>query len=175
MMDKIMDEIKQIVKDEYQRGYQEGYDDGVLDCRRERAKYTAEKLYDALRLICDIPENGGMSISDVVSVFGTDNVYTMLPDFSAKEIIDRVEAYKEKKEQEEEEIRVGDVLKAIAEIDEDDALEYIVTYIDADHKHYDCVCTDGAAYQDVDIQTMAKTGKRYKIIFTEEKNGIVSI
>lgn len=46
MMDKIMEEIKQIVKDEHQRGYQEGYDDGVLDCRRERAKYTAERILD---------------------------------------------------------------------------------------------------------------------------------
>ena len=174
-MDKIMEEVKQIVKDEYQRGYEEGYAEGKLDCRRERAKYTAEKLYDALRLICDSPNDDGMPYDDVVSVFGTLGVSAILYEFSAKEIIDKVEEYKEKKEQEEEEIRVGDVLKAIAEIDEDDALEYIVTYIDADHKHYDCVCTDGAAYHDVDIQAMAKTGKRYKIIFTEEKNGIVSI
>lgn len=173
-MDKIMDEIKKIIKDEHKRGYEEGYADGELDCRRERAKYTADKLYDALRLICDAPEDGGMPISDVVSVFGTDNVYTMLPDFSAKEIIDRVEEYKEKKEQEKEEIRVGDVLKAIAEIDEDDALEYVVTYIDADHKHYDCICLDGAVYQDVDIQAMAKTGKRYEIHLKEVKNVAVS-
>ena len=173
-MDKIMDEIKQIVKDGYQRGYQEGYDDGVLDCRRERAKYTAEKLYDALRFICDMPSDGGMLSGDLVLVFGTADVYTILPEFSAKEIIDKVEEYKEKKEKEEEEIRVGDVLKAIAEIDEDDALEYVVTYIDVDHKHYDCICLDGAVYQNVDIQAMAKTGKRYKIIFTEEKNGAVS-
>lgn len=173
-MDKIMDEIKQIVKDEYQRGYQEGYDDGVLNCRRERAKYTAEKLYDALRLICDKPEDGGMELRDVVSIFGTLGVSAILQEFSAKEIIDKVEAYKEKKEQEEEEIRVGDVLKAIAEIDEDDALEYVVTYIDADHKHYDCLCLDGSVYQDVDIQTMAKTGKRYEIHLKEGKNVAVS-
>ena len=173
-MDKIMDEIKKIIKDEYQRGYQEGYNDGVLDCRRKRAKYTAEKLYDALRFICDGPDDGGMSTIDLFSVFGTVCVSTILLEFSAKKIIDKVEAYKEKKEQEEEEIRVGDVLKAIAEIDEDDALEYIVTYIDADHKHYDCICLDGAVYQDVDIQTMAKTGKRYEIIFKEGKNVAVS-
>jgi len=173
-MDKIMDEIKKIVKDEHQRGYEEGYDDGVLNCRRERAEYTAEKLYDALRLICDNPNDGGMSFDDVVSVFGTISTITILYEYSAKEIIDKVEAYKEKKEQEEEEIRVGDVLKAIAEIDEDDALEYVVTYIDVDHKHYDCICLDGAVYQDVDIQAMAKTGKRYKITFTEGKNVAVS-
>ncbi len=173
-MDKIMNEIKQIVKDEHKRGYEEGYADGELDCRRERSKYTAEKLYDALRFIWDSSKDGGMPVNDVVSVFGTCNIYTFLKEYSAKEIIDKVEAYKEKKEQEEEEIRVGDVLKAIAEIDEDDALEYIVTYIDADHKHYDCICPDGAVYQDVDIQAMAKTGKRYKIIFTEGKNGTVS-
>lgn len=172
-MDKIMDEIKQIVKDEYQRGYQEGYHDGIVDYKGYRAKYTAEKLYDALRFIWNNTEDGGMLSGDLVLVFGTADVYTILPEFSAKEIIDKVEAYKEKKEKEEEEIRVGDVLKAIAEIDEDDALEYVVTYIDVDHKHYDCVCPDGAVYQDVDIQAMAKTGKRYKITFTEEKNGAV--
>lgn len=66
------------------------------------------------------------------------------------------------------------MLKAIVEIDVDDALEYVVTYIDADHKHYDCICLDGAVYHDVDIQAMAKTGKRYKIIFTEVKNVAVS-
>lgn len=173
-MDKIMDEIKKIISAEYMRGYKDGYDDGGFDCRKERAKYTAEKLYDALRLIGDSIDNGGMPLCDLIPVFGTGDVYTILHEHSAKEIIDKVEAYKEKKEQEEEEIRVGDVLKAIAEIDEDDALEYIVTYIDADHKHFDCVCTDGAAYHDVDIQAMAKTGKRYKITFTEEKNGAVS-
>lgn len=174
-MDKIMDEIKKIVKDEYQHGYKEGYDEGVLDCKRERAKYTAEKLYDALRFIWDNTDDGGMPSRDVFSVFGTCNVYTFLKEYSAKEIIDKVEAYKEKKEQEEEEIRVGDVLKAIAEIDEDDAQEYIVTHIDVDHKHYDCVCLDGTVYQDVDIQAMAKTGKRYEIyIFREVKNGAVS-
>lgn len=174
-MDKIMEEIKKVIKDEYNRGYQEGYADGELDCRRERAKYTAEKLYDVLRFIWDNTEDGGMGSRDVFSVFGTCNVLAFLQKFSAKEIIDKVEAYKEKKEQEEEEIRVGDVLKAIAEIDEDDALEYIVTYIDVDHKHYDCVCPDGTVYHDVDIQAMAKTGKRYnKIIFTEEKDGTVS-
>lgn len=173
-MDKIMEEIKQVVKDEYQRGYQEGYDDGVLNCRRERAKYTAEKLYDALRLIYDKPNDGGMSYEDIVSVFGTIGITTILYKFSAKEIIDKAEAYKEKKEQEEEEIRVGDVLKAIAEIDADDALEYVVTYIDADHKHYDCICPDGAVYHDVDIQTMAKTGKRYEIHLKEVKNVAVS-
>ena len=174
MMDKIMDEIKKIIKDEQQRGYEEGYADGVFDFRGEMAKYTAEKLHDALRVIWDSPNDGGMLYDDVISVFGTVGVSAILQEFSAKEIIDKVEAYKEKKEQEEEEIRVGDVLKAIAEIDEDDALEYIVTYIDADHKHYDCICPDGAVYQDVDIQAMAKTGKRYKIIFTEGKNGTVS-
>lgn len=173
-MDKIMDEIKKIIKDEYQRGYQEGYADGELDCRREREKYTAEKLYDALRLICDSPDDGGIPSSDLASVFETAGAYYILLNFSAKEIIDKVEAYKEKKEQEEEEIRVGDVLKAIAEIDEDDALEYVVTYIDVDHKHYDCICLDGAVYQDVDIQAMAKTGKRYKITFEEGKNVAVS-
>ena len=173
-MDKIMDEIKKIIKDEHKRGYEEGYADGELDCRRERAKYTAEKLYDALRLICDNPDDGGMPYNDVVSIFGTLGVSAILQEFSAKEIIDKVEAYKDKKEQEEEEIRVGDVLKAIAEIDEDDALEYVVTYIDADHKHYDCICPDGAVYQDVNIQTMAKTGKRYEIHLKEVKNVAVS-
>ena len=173
-MDKIMDEIKKIVKDEHQRGYEEGYADGVLDCRRERAKYTAERLYDALRLIYDSSDDGGMAPYDVVPVFGTVGLYDILLEFSAKEIIDKVEAYKEKKEQEEEEIRVGDVLKAIAEIDEDDALEYVVTYIDADHKHYDCIGLDGAVYQDVDIQAMAKTGKRYEIHLKEAKNVAVS-
>lgn len=165
-MDKIMEEVKQIVKEGYDRGYHEGYADCELDCRRERAKYTAEKLYDALRFIWDNTDDGGMRSRDVFSVFGTCNVFTFLQEYSAKEIIDKVEAYKEKKEQEEE-IRVGDVLKAIAEIDEDDALEYVVTYIDADHKHYDCICPDGAVYQDVDIQTMAKTGKRYEIHLKE--------
>lgn len=174
MMDKIMEEVKKVVKDEYQRGYQEGYDDGVLNCRREREKYTAEKLYDALRLICDMPNDGGMPLCDIVPVFGTGDVYTILPEFSAKEIIDKVEEYKEKKEKEEEEIRVGDVLKAIAEIDADDALEYVVTYIDVDHKHYDCICLDGAVYHDVDIQTMVKTGKRYEIHLKEAKNVAVS-
>lgn len=173
-MDKIMDEIKRIIKDEHQRGYEEGYADGELDCRRERAKYTAEKLYDALRFIWDNTDDGGMRSRDVFSVFGTCNVFTFLKEYRAKEIIDKVEAYKEKKEQEEEEIRVGDVLKAIAEIDEDDALEYIVTYIDANHKHFDCVCTDGAAYHDVDIQAMTKTGKRYEIHLKEVKNVAVS-
>lgn len=173
-MDKIMEEVKKVVKDEYQRGYQEGYADGELDCRRERAKYTAEKLYDALRLIYDNPNDGGMLYDDVVSVFGTVGVSTILLKFSAKEIIDKVEEYKEKKEQEKEEIRVGDVLKAIVEIDADDALEYIVTYIDADHKHYDCICLDGAVYHDVDIQTMVKTGKRYEIHLKEVKNETVS-
>ncbi len=173
-MDKIMEEVKKVVKDEYDRGYQEGYHDGIVDYKRSRVKYTAERLYDALRFIWDDTENGGMPSKDVFSVFGTCNVYTFLKEYSAKEIIDKVEAYKEKKEQEEEEIQVGDVLKAIAEIDEDDALEYIVTYIDVDHKHYDCVCPDGAVYQDVDIQAMAKTGKRYKIIFTEVKDETVS-
>lgn len=173
-MDKIMEEVKKVVKDEYQRGYEEGYADGELDCRRERAKYTVEKLYDALRFICDSPNDGGMSYYDVVSVFGKVGLSTILPNFSAKEIIDKVEEYKEKKEQEEEEIRVGDVLKAIAEIDADDALEYIVTYIDVDHKHYDCICLDGAVYHDVDIQAMAKTGKRYEIHLKEVKNVAVS-
>lgn len=173
-MDKIMEEVKKVVKDEYQRGYQEGYADGELDCRRERAKYTAEKMYDAFRAICDNPYDGGIPYDDVFSIFGTGNVYSLIDEFSAKEIIDKVEEYKEKKEQEEEEIRVGDVLKAIAEIDEDDAMEYVVTYIDVDHKHYDCICLDGAVYQDVDIQTMAKTGKRYEITFKEGKNVAVS-
>ena len=177
-MDKIMKEIKQIVKDEYQRGYEEGYEegyaDGELDCRRERAKYTAERLYDALRFIYDSPDDGGIPYNDVLSIFEAVAMSTILQDFSAKEIIDKVEAYKEKKEQEEEEIRVGDVLKAIAEIDEDHALEYVVTYIDADHKHYDCIGLDGAVYQDVDIQSMAKTGKRYEIHLKEAKNVAVS-
>lgn len=97
MMDKIMEEVKKVVKDEYQRGYEEGYADGELDCRRERAKYTAEKLYDALRLICDNPDDGGMEPRDLVLVFGTADVYTILLEFSAKKIIDKVEAYKEKK------------------------------------------------------------------------------
>lgn len=176
-MDKITDEIKKIVKDEYQRGYQEGYDDGELDCRRKRAKYTAEKLHDALRLICDSIDNGGMPLCDLVLIFGTGDVYTILQGFSAKKIIDKIEAYKEKKEkkeQEEEKIRVGDVMKAIAEIDEDDAQEYVVTYIDVDHKHYDCIRLDGAVFHDVNIQAMAKTGKRYEITFTEGKNVAVS-
>lgn len=175
-MDKIMDEIKRIVKDEHQRGYEEGYHDGIVDYKRSREKYTADKLFEAFRAICDKTDDGGIPYDDVFSIFGTGDIYVIIDEFNIKEIIDKIEAYKEKKEQEEqeeEEIRVGDVLKAIAEIDEDDALEYIVTYIDVDHKHYDCVCPDGAVYQDVDIQSMAKTGKRYKIIFTEEKNGAV--
>ena len=56
-------------------------------------------------------------------------------------------------------IQIGDVLKYTNELDDPDALEFIVTYIDADGKSFDCICPDGACYQNIDIQNMSKTGR----------------
>ena len=56
-------------------------------------------------------------------------------------------------------IQLGDVLKYTNELDDPDALEFIITYIDADGKNFDCICPDGACYQNIDIQNMSKTGR----------------
>lgn len=59
------------------------------------------------------------------------------------------------------EIQVGDVLKYESDLDDDTALEYIVTYMDVDGKTADAICFDGAVYQNIDLCNMVKTGRHF--------------
>ena len=91
-MDEIMAEIKQLVIDERCKSYEEGY----REATRDNNKYSAEKLYDAIRLILDDESDFGMPFEDIKAVFGVTDICFIMQAYNAKTIIDKIEEYKEK-------------------------------------------------------------------------------
>lgn len=56
-------------------------------------------------------------------------------------------------------ITIGDVVKLKDEEDMDDALQWVVTRINGNR--VEGICYDGAAYDDLDIDKLVKTGENY--------------
>lgn len=93
-------------EESYKRGLHDGndigYKDGVNDGRND--------AWEAVRKIVLNPYNGGISISDLVSIFGNSSIQNIVKNYSASEVIAELKAY-EKKQKADDEVKVGDEVK----------------------------------------------------------------
>lgn len=98
---KQLEEFSKGVSDDIEAAYQRGLND---------AWEAARKVY--------LPENqGGLSIFELNYVFDVRHINTLFTEFNAKEVIEKLHAYeaeKKAKEEEEEEIKVGDEVETTA-------------------------------------------------------------
>ena len=70
-------------------------------------------------------------------------------------------------------LQVGDILKYDDELDDDTALEYMITRIDPNGVAY-AICSDGSVLQDVDYDNMVKTGKHFdRIVIDLAGSGMI--
>lgn len=93
-------------KDHYNEGYNDGYEKGLQHGQELRAKEVEcaeacgmKRAWEAARKIVLTKENGGIPLSDLNEIFGAVNV---LKEFSASEVIEKIDAWEKKQEQEQE-------------------------------------------------------------------------
>lgn len=106
------------VDEAYQRGYDKGYADKTNNIKvgKELAKDIYQRgldnAWEALRKIVLNPDEGGISISDLVSTFGNASIQNICKNYSASAVIEKLEAYEEKQKADND-IKVGDEVKSI--------------------------------------------------------------
>lgn len=115
-----------------------------------------EDAWDMMREICLPPYDGGMEIDEVIECFGKVLLKDIIRNNSATEAKAKFDAWKAKKEQDEQ-IREGDVVVSLTT-----GIEYIVLYKFDDKKFSACKARGG----DTLIfrkEYVTKTGKHYDL------------
>ena len=140
--------VEQKAQEQYGEGYQKGLDDA----------------WEMMRGICLPPYEGGMEIDDIIECFGKLLLKDILRRNSASEAKAKYDAWKAKKEQEDE-IRVGDVVTSPS------GREYIVLHIIYNDDGINTFVVIDASYGLVlhfDDRYLTKTGKHYDLSWVKK-------
>jgi hypothetical protein len=128
-------------------------------CRGDKRKWIddaynrgLENAWDVARKLAVETDDGGVSISDLYKIFGTESMCTIMKNNTVYDAIDKLKAY-EDKQKDDGHIKVGDEVQAPCGI-------ATVTSVEDDFVHY--------LYSDGDVgcigpHSLKKTGKHYDI------------
>lgn len=151
-----------------ENAYNRGYKQGVEDEEKKRDAITDKAYYDGYnsgafeawscaREISLLDSNFASveEVKNILKVFGTDNIYNILHDYTPQDAIKRLKDYEKKQN---DEIKVGD---EVYNLDLENAR--VVTAIYDDDKGYKQavqICKNGKYGVDR-VDTLTKTGKHY--------------
>lgn len=111
-----------------------------------------EECLSAIRKLMLLPEDGGLTTTEVEVIFGTETRYDILREYTAHEIITMIQEYTKRP-------KIGDEIICESSYEYSIAGEkMIVLAIDEDDE-VTCLCRDGRITDDV--STYSKTGKHY--------------
>lgn len=158
-------QAQELIEQAYNRGYNAGYDEGKGQAWSEEVKkYEIEpekamkyieqgrnEAWEAARKIFINEKNGGLKQEDFVSLFDGKKPVTVLAYKSATEVVEKLRAYEEKKQKEDEEdkeIHVGDevILNGNSSFDENTKAIVIALYNNTDYRAmfpYNVMIADG--------------------------------
>ena len=125
-MEEIMKQAQELIQQVYKCGFKDGRKDGIEEGRNETLE-AVKKIYLSV-------DYGGLSDDELYDIFREGCLFDIFNKFSASEVIARIKDYDEKKKQEENKIKVGDVVK----LNDHSA---VVTYCDSDH--WSGICIQG--------------------------------
>lgn len=165
-------ELKKQVNEFMNCAYQRGYDNGKLDAEKDDEKKTdaltdkayydgynsgAFEAWSCAREISLLDSNFASveEVKNILKVFGTDNIYNILHDYTPQDAIKRLKDYEKKQN---DEIKVGD---EVYNLDPENVR--VVTAIYDDNKGYKQavqICKNGKYVVDK-VDTLKKTGKHY--------------
>lgn len=145
-------------KAQFQKAYDNGYaavnNINLID---EAYQEGLTDAWECIKKIIYPTEDGGLSVDELVEIFGTAFPYHILRDNLPSIATQKIEDWEKKQKQQEEEIYVGDKVYS-----EEDDLRFVVTRI-MDGR-YEGICTDGACYCPLPLD-IKKTGRHaYRII-----------
>ena len=117
-----------------------------------------EECLSAVRKLMLLPEDGGLTTTEIEVIFGTGTRYDILRKYTAHEIITMIQAYIKRP-------KIGDEVICESSYDYDIVGEkMIVLAIDEDDE-ITCLCRDGRIMDT--ISTYSKTGKHYSTNITD--------
>ena len=105
-LDGMIGNAESMLKAAYEKGYQQGVSDNAKndkenakEIRDVAYKYGVRLMFDAMYKIMELPECGGMSVSDLENVFGTCSLYNIAKTFreNPQGIIDNINEFEKSK------------------------------------------------------------------------------
>lgn len=157
-------EILVRVNDAYKKGYKQGIEDEEKkrDAITDKAYYDgynsgAFEAWNCAREISLLDSNFASveEVKNILKVFGTDNIYNILHDYTPQDAIKRLKDYEKKQN---DEIKVGD---EVYNLDLENARVVTAIYEDdKGHKQAVQMCKNGKYGVDR-VDTLRKTGKHY--------------
>lgn len=159
-------QAKELIEQAYQRGYRAGYSKAENDyhAKTEEDRQSSYELglnmaWEAAKKIYLTTSEGGLPNEEIVKIFDVGWmgwIATIFKNFSASEVVEKLKAYEEQKNQEEDsEIKVGDEV-----IYRHGELTGIVTSI-YKTKKFDILWNDGSVGQEKNISDFKKTGRTF--------------
>lgn len=135
----MLDNIKSALKADRQKAIDDAYDRGYKECFSEHKfdvpcslcddyERGLNDAWDAARKINMVVDDGGLSSSTLMQVFGTSSNCAIMRTFTVKEAIAKIKAH----EAEKDEIRVGDEMKQVTDSGKETGLRCTVTRLSGD-------------------------------------------
>ena len=144
-----------------EEAYRKGYEDATVKISSDE-QAIAEKAYqsglndawEAARKICLNESDGGLSAITVHDIFNTEHYRDALRDYTPAKAIEKIRQYEQKKEQEQEQIQVGDEIEAVSG-------KAVVVYVDDIDEHKVRYVYSNGVYAFNYIDKVTKTGRHF--------------
>ena len=106
----IKKQAQELIEHVYQRGYTAGKEESKLSIEQAAAliEQGRNEAWEATKKIYLAVSKGGLSGDTIVSLFGAVTCNEVITNFSASEAIEKIKAYEEKKQEEDNIIHIGD-------------------------------------------------------------------
>ena len=114
-----------------------------------------EDAWNVARKVAVETDDGGVSISALYEMFGTESMCMIMKNNTVYDVTDKLKAYEEK--QTDDEIKVGDEVRGINGNE-----KLIITAIESEYDHC-VVMTKRGGYYTANLSSLVKTGRHFDI------------
>lgn len=121
VLNELIPKTKELHREIFDKGYTAGYKQGITDnngnakrqandSREQGYQEGLEDVWQYMKKIAFRETEGGIPLAELKEMFGEDSclLTEMLRNYSVTEVIDIIKAYEEKKQKQDDEIKVGD-------------------------------------------------------------------
>ena len=117
-------------------------------------------MLNAVRKIYNESDNDGLTVSELIRIFGTSDFSEIITDNSSNDIVREINNY----EKEQLEIRVGDEVEG-----KEVWLKGVVTFVDDESGRVDVLCKNGKTAVNVSPSYLRKTCRHFQLFDNIEK------
>ena len=168
-VDGIKKQAQELIDQAYQRGFKAGqvdnqtFHESVCEkCRNGLIEQGRNEAWEVAKKIALLPDDGGLSIPDIQTIFRVSNDGLVFESFSASEAIEKIREWEKEKKQKENEIRVGDEIRVGEEYR--NAFNVVVCLVGERQdgiEVYQCISKSGMHFTYTSEDNVCKTGRHF--------------